>query len=185
VGNPHLSITGTLSHLANVRLLFGWCLSAGTFSIESSRANQWPRVFVGLVASPTAAVMRVDDEDLVLSALNLASLVFGVRNHLSIFNQAEETRMALMGNPELAIAATVAKGVVCIAASDWTGRTRVASRVVGRVVGRVSRASRVSRVSRASRVSRVSRVSRASRVSLSMQGCNTCKDEGGNKKASL
>ena len=33
----NLSITGTLSHLANVRLLFGWCLSAGTFSIKGNQ----------------------------------------------------------------------------------------------------------------------------------------------------
>jgi len=200
VGNPHLSVTRALSHFANVRLFFSWLFSAGTFSIESSWADQGPRVLIGFVATPTAAVMRVDNKDLVLSALNLTSLVVCVWNHLSIFNQAEETRMALMGNPELTITTALAKGVVCITASNWTGRgirvrvagrvvggvpsrvvCRVVCRVIGRVVGRVS-VRVIGRV-----VGRVG-VRVGGRVGVgnfSMQGCNTCKDEDGNKKANL
>jgi len=133
MGHPHLSVTGAFSHLANLWLLSSWFISAGAFCVESSRADQWPGVFIGLVTLPTATIMRVDHKDLIISALDLTSLVFGVWDHLPIFNQAEETRMALVGNPELAIATTLAKGVVCIAALDRAGRgtgRRGASRVV-------------------------------------------------------
>jgi len=134
MGHPHLSVTGTLSHFARLWLIISWCVSAGAFCVESSRADQWPGVFIGLVTLPAAAIMRVNHKDLIISALDLTSLVFGVWNHLPIFDQAEETRVALVGNPELAIATTLAKGVVCIAALDragpGTGRGG-ASRVIG------------------------------------------------------
>jgi len=122
VGHPHLSVTGTLSHLANIWLFWGWFVGAGTFGVESSWADQGSSVLVGLVTRPTAAVMRVNHENLVLSALDFTPLELGIWYHLSIFDQAEETRMTLMGDPELAIASALAKGVVCIAASDRAGR---------------------------------------------------------------
>jgi len=124
VGHPHLGVTCALSHLANIGLLWGWLVGAGTFSVESSGADQWPSVLVGLVTLPTAAVMRVNDEDLIRSTLDLTPLELSALYHFSIFDQAEEARMALMGDPELTIAATLAEGVVCIAANDrawrWT-----------------------------------------------------------------
>ena len=70
----NLSVTGTFSHLANLWLLSSWFISAGAFwmkrwehkivlgkcifsrnltCVESSRADQWPGVFIGLVTLPT------------------------------------------------------------------------------------------------------------------------------------
>jgi len=119
VRHPHLSVTCTFSHFANFWLFFRWFVGAGAFGVESSWADERPSVLVGLLTRPTATIMRINHKDLVRSTLDLTALVLGVPNLQisSISHQAEETRMALMGDPELSIATAVAQGVVCIAAS--------------------------------------------------------------------
>jgi len=115
---PNLSVTFTFSDFARLWLIRRWLVSAGAFRVEFSRTNQRPSVRVGRTTLPIATVVRVNNKNLVLSALDLTALISNPIhfNHFALPCQADETRVAFVRYPELAVTFAITECVVCITA---------------------------------------------------------------------
>jgi len=112
---PNLSVTFTFSDFARLWLIRRWLVSAGAFSVEFSRTNQWTSVLVGRTTLPIATIVRVNNKNLILSALDLAALISNPIR-CNKFAQADETRVAFVRYPELAVTFAITECVVCITA---------------------------------------------------------------------
>merc|ERR1719209_2214640 len=129
--HPDLIVTATGSNFAFFWLIRCLLRSAGALCHEFSWTDQRSGIFVCLVTFPTATIVRVNHEDLILCTFNLTSpctvgkwVPIHVSDNFILSSEAEKSRVTLMSNPELTVASALTKTVVRITASDGVYRTR-------------------------------------------------------------